>query len=219
MNVSEAVAGRRSTRAFLDKPVDLDVVRQILDQARMAPSGCNFQPWRGTVLSGAKLREVQDAMAASAPQDPAEYSWSDPEQSPAHKARLRELGGLMYSAMGIERGDRAARDGFARSNIYSFGAPVVLMVHFERFMGAPQWSDVGMWLQTIMLLCQEHGLDTCPQEWMALYARLIKQHIGVPDDEQILFCGIAIGYGDHAATVNRFARPRVPLDQQVRFLS
>ncbi|MDR7104056.1 nitroreductase [Croceicoccus sp. BE223] len=219
MNVSEAVANRRSVRAFLDKPVDLDVIRRILDKARFAPSGCNFQPWRGTVLSGAKLREVQEAMDASAPQDPPEYSWSDPEQSPEHLGRLRQLGGILYGSMGIERGDKDKRDDFARQNVFSFGAPVVLMVHFERFMGPPQWSDVGMWLQTIMLLCQEEGLDTCPQEWMAMYARLIKQHIGVSDEEQILFCGIAIGYGDRSASVNRFDRPRIALDDQVRFLS
>lgn len=219
MNVSEAVASRRSVRAFLDKPVDLDLVRSILDRARMAPSGCNFQPWRGTVLSGAKLREVQDAMAASEPQDPIEYSWSEPEKSEIHLRRLQELGAQFYGAMEIERADKEGRADFARQNIYSFGAPVVLMVHFERLMGPPQWSDVGMWLQTIMLLCREEGLDTCPQEWMALYARLIKQHIGVSDEEQILFCGIAIGYGDHSVPLNRFERTRVPLDEQVRFLS
>lgn len=219
MNVTEAVATRRSVRAFHDRPVDLEIIRQIMDKARFAPSGCNFQPWRGTVLSGAKLREVQDAMAASQPQDPQEYSWSDPEQSPQHLARLKEIGGLLYSSMGIARGDTDLRQEFSRQNIYSFGAPVVLMVHFERFMGPPQWSDVGMWLQTIMLLCQEAGLDTCPQEWMAMYARVIKEKIGVSDEEQILFCGIAIGYGDRSAKLNQFERPRIALDEQVRFLS
>lgn len=219
MNVSEAVETRRSIRAFQDKPVDLDVIRRILDKARMAPSGCNFQPWRGTVLSGAKLREVQEAMLASEPQDPIEYSWSEPEQSPEYLARLKELGGQLYGSMGIERGDKGLREEFSHRNIKSFGAPVVLMVHIERFMGQPQWSDVGMWLQTIMLLCREEGLDTCPQEWMALYARLIKEHIGVSDEKEILFCGIAIGYGDRSASMNQFERTRIPLDEHVRFLS
>ncbi len=219
MNVSQAVETRRSVRAFLDKPVDMAIVRRVLDLARLAPSGCNFQPWRATVLSGKKLRELQDAMAASKPQDPIEYSWSEPEQSPEHLQRLKELGGIMYNAMGIERGDKSAREEFARQNIYSFDAPVVMMVHFERFMGPPQWSDVGMWLQTIMLLLREEGLHSCPQEWMAQYARLIKSHIGVSDEEQILFCGLAIGYGDMDAPVNNFSRPRVPLEEQVKFIS
>ena len=99
----------------------------------------------------------------------------------------------------------------------SFGAPALLLCYFERFMGPPQWSDVGMWLQTIMLLLREAGLDSCPQEWMANYARLIKREIGVPDETHIFFCGLAIGYRDPDTPVNTFERPRVPLDESVRF--
>lgn len=218
MKVSEAVATRRSVRAFIDKPVDMATVRRVLDRARFAPSGCNFQPWRATVLSGEPLGKLQDAMAAAKPQDPIEYSWSEPEQSDTHRRRLKELGGLMYGAMGVTRADSSARAEFSRRNIYSFGAPVVMMIHFERFMGPPQWSDVGMWLQTIMLLLRDEGLDSCPQEWMAQYARLIKRHIGVSDEKEILFCGLAIGYRDPDAPENNFERPRVPLDEQVRFI-
>lgn len=218
MTVADAVASRRSIRAFLDKPVELAVLRRVLDQARFAPSGCNFQPWEATVLSGAALQALQTKMLASQPQDPIEYSWSEPNQSPRHLARLQELGGCMYGAMGIDRADMAARDRFSRDNILSFGAPALLVCYFERFMGPPQWSDVGMWLQTIMLLLRGEGLDSCPQEWMSLYARLIKQEIGVSDETHILFCGLAIGYRDPEAPVNTFERPRVPLDDQVRFL-
>jgi len=218
MNVAEAVASRRSIRAFLDKPVDLETIRRVLDRARMAPSGCNFQPWRATVLTGEPLRALQQKMLTAEPQDPIEYSFSEPNASPLHLARLQNLGACMYGAMDVARGDKEGREDFARQNIVSFGAPVVLMCHFERFMGPPQWSDVGMWLQTIMLLLRDEGLDSCPQEWMSLFARLIKAEIDVPDGEQILFCGIAIGYRDPDAPVNNFERPRVPLEEQVRFL-
>jgi len=218
MNVAEAVASRRSIRAFLDRPVELEVVRRVLDAARFAPSGCNFQPWRATVLTGEPLRKVQAAMAASQPQDPIEYSWSEPEQDPRYLARLHDLAGRMYTSMGIERGDKEARQNFANANIHSFGAPVVMMCHIERFMAEAQWSDVGMWLQTVMLLLRGEGLDSCPQEWMGLYARLIKEHIGVSDEKELLFCGIAIGYRDPDAPQNNFERPRIPLDESVRFL-
>jgi nitroreductase len=217
MNVSEAVATRRSIRAFTDKPIDFETIRRVLDRARMAPSGCNFQPWRATVLTGAPLKALQGKLLAGEPQDPIEYSFSEPNASPLHLARLQNLGACMYGAMGIGRGDKEERDDFAHANLVSFGAPVLLLCHFERFMGPPQWSDVGMWLQTIMLLLREEGLDSCPQEWMSLYARLIKREIGVSDEEQILFCGIAIGHRDPDAPVNTFERPRVPLDEQVRF--
>jgi nitroreductase len=217
MNVAEAVATRRSIRAFLGTPIELETIRRVLDRARMAPSGCNFQPWRATVLTGAPLKALQEKMLASEPQEPIEYSFSEPNASPLHLERLQSVGACMYNARDVARDDKEGRGDFSRQNIVSFGAPVLLLCHFERFMGPPQWSDVGMWLQTIMLLLRDEGLDSCPQEWMSLYARLIKAEIGVSDDEQILFCGVAIGDRDPDAPVNLFERPRVPLDEQVRF--
>ena len=218
MSVSEAVATRRSVRAFLDKAVPLGAVRDILDKARFAASGCNYQPWEATVLTGEPLRALQQQMRNAPPQDPIEYDFSAPSAEPRYHERLHALGAAMYPAMGIGRDDSEGRSRFLMDNIASFGAPVVLVCHFPRLMKAPQWSDVGMWLQTIMLLAREAGLDTCPQEFHSLYARLIKQYLGIDDATHILFCGLAIGYRDPDAPVNAFARERVSLDEQVRFL-
>jgi len=112
---------------------------------------------------------------------------------------------------------KEARDDFARQNIVSFGAPVLLLSHFPKFMEPPQWSDVGMWLQTIMLLLRDAGLHSCPQEYMGLYGRTINAHLGLGKDT-LLFCGIAIGHADESAPVNQFDRDRVPLDEQATFL-
>lgn len=216
--VTEAVLSRRSIRLFKDTPVPLETIRRVLDKARWAPSGCNFQPWEATVVSGEPLKKLQEILLVTPPQDPIEYSFSDPEVIPECKARLQQVGASMYTAMGIGRSDAEARMAFMKNNALSFGAPAVLLVYFDRRMGPPQWSDVGMWLQTIMLLFREEGLDTCPQEFMSLYARVIKDFIGVSDESHIFFCGIAIGEGDRAAPVNQFERERVPLDGHVRFL-
>lgn len=218
MSVSEAVASRRSIRAFQDRPVALELLREVMDRARFAPSGCNFQPWEATILTGAPLRELQSRMLKSPPQDPPEYDWSAPYASPVHLARLHELGRAMYGALGIPRTDKKARDAFMADNMVSFGAPAVLLCHFPRVMGSPQWSDVGMWLQTVMLLLRERDVDSCPQEYLWQHARLIKEFIGVSDETHLFFCGMAIGYRDPDAPVNGFDRPRVPLDDQVRFM-
>lgn len=218
MKVSDAVISRRSMRAFTDQPVPLETLTRVLETARWTPSGCNFQPWRASILTGEPLKALQAKMMASEPQDPIEYSFSEPNNSPPHLARLQELGASLYGAMGIEREDKESRGAFTAANIHSFGAPAVLFCHFERFMGPPQWSDVGMWLQTIMLLLREEGLDSCPQEWMSLFARVIKEHIGVSDETDILFCGLAIGYGNPEAPMNRFERARVPLSESVTFV-
>ena len=216
--VTEAVLSRRSIRAFSDKPVPLDILRQVMETARWAPSGCNFQPWEGAILTGEPLRQLQEKMKVTPPQDPKEYSWSDPEVIPECLARLQQVGADMYAALQVERSDKAGRADFMARNIVSFDAPAVLMVYFPRVMGAPQWSDVGMWLQTIMLLLREQGLDSCPQEFLSMYSKVIKDHLGVSDETHIFFCGIAIGYQDEEDPVNHFDRKREPLDGKVRFL-
>lgn len=218
MDVAEAVLSRRSVRAFQDKPVPLDVLRRVMDTARWSPSGCNFQPWEATILTGEPLKALQAKMAVTPPQNPREYSWDDPEVIPECKARLHGVGKAMYSAMGIGREDEEARNKFMGSNLVSFGAPAVLMCYFDRRMGPPQWSDVGMWLQTIMLLLRGEGLDSCPQEFLSVYAKLIKDFLGVSDETHIFFCGIAIGYRVAEDPVNNFDREREPVDGNVKFL-
>jgi nitroreductase len=218
MTVSEAVATRRSVRAFLDRPVELETLRRVMDKARFAPSGCNFQPWEATVITGEPLKALQEKMLAAPYQKPAEYVITPPDIGDAYQARLFELGERMYGAMGIAREDKAGRAGVMRANFRSFDAPAVLLCYMPRVMGAPQWSDVGMWLQTVMLLLREEGLDSCPQEFLAFHGKLIKDHIGVSDDTHIFFCGMGIGYRDPDAPINSFARERVSLDEQIRFM-
>lgn len=216
MNVAEAVASRRSVRAFLDTPVDEAVLRRVLDQGRMAPSGCNFQPWEATVLTGGPLRSLQSVLLEAAPDNPPEYDFSAPGKVPKYKERLSGLGAKMYGSMDIARGETDLREAISRQNLASFGAPVLLLSHFPKFMQSAQWSDVGMWLQTVMLLLRGEGLDSCPQEWMGIYGRTIKTHLGLSDDT-LLFCGLAIGKRDPDAAVNRFDRPRAELEELVRF--
>lgn len=217
MHVAESVATRRSIRAFLDRPVPLETITRVLDQARMAPSGCNFQPWEATVLTGAPLKALQERLLASQPDDPLEYDFSAPGQLDKYQSRLRSLGARMYGSMNIGRDQKEKREAFVRANLLSFGAPVLLLAHFPKLMKEPQWSDVGMWLQTIMLLMRGEGLDTCPQEYMGVYGRTIKDQLGLADDT-MLFCGLAIGWRDPEVPANNFERERVPLAEQATFL-
>jgi nitroreductase len=218
VNATDAVMSRRSIRSFTDQPVDPEVLRRVLDKARWAPSGCNYQPWEAHVITGEPLRRLQEAMLASEMQSPQEYSFSEPDKSPQHKARLQAVGAKMYGTLQIAREDTKARGDFSRQNIVSFGAPVLLLNYIRRSFGPPQWSDVGMWLQTIMLLLREEGLDSCPQEWMSLYAKVLKAEIGVSDEDYILFTGLAIGHRAEDDAVNTWERDRAPLDEQIKWL-
>ena len=122
------------------------------------------------------------------------------------------------SAMGIAREDGAGRMAAMMKNAASFDAPAVLFVYFPRLMKEPQWSDTGMWLQTVALLLREEGLDSCFQEYMAIYADVIREHLGLDHERYMFFCGMAIGYRDPDAPLNNFERERVPLEEQVKFV-
>lgn len=217
MNVSEAVTTRRSVRAFTDQPVELETLRRVLDTARWAPSGCNYQPWEATVLTGKPLADLQAKLAVSPPQA-AEYDWTAPGGEDAYKQRLNGVSKGMFGALGIARDDGEGRMKAMMRNRDSFDAPALLLCYFPRLMKEPQWSDTGMWLQTVALLLREEGLDCCFQEYMALYATVIRDHIGLDHERTMFFCGVAIGYRDPDAAINTFERERVPLDNQVTFL-
>lgn len=217
MKLSEAVASRRSVRSFLDTPVDLAVLRRVLEKAQMSPSGCNFQPWEATVLTGEPLRALQAKMIAAGAQDPKEYDVIPHGIPQEYMDRLGVITARRLDKEGIAREDAAKRAASNARNWNGFGAPVLLLCYLPRVMGPPQWSDVGMWLQTVMLLLREEGLDSCAQESLAAHGRLIKQHIGVSDESHVFFCGMAIGYRDDEAPINHYERSRVALDEAVRF--
>ena len=130
------------------------------------------------------------------------------------EARRFGVGEGLYAALGIPREDKAGRLAQFVENYRGFGAPVMLFLHCSRIMGPPQWSDMGMWLQSVMLLLVEHGLASCPQECWAMYGATIRRTLGL-DDGQILFTGLAIGYADDDAAVNQWAVPRASLDEVI----
>ena len=220
MKVSEAVATRRSVRAFTDKLVERAVLNRVLEKAQRSPSGGNTQPWHGIVLTGQPMQKLFDRIAEEFPKGRAahapEYNVYPPELDGAYELRRRGVGEDMYGALDIPRDHKAKRlEWFAR-NFQAFGAPVLMLVHTPKYMGPPQWSDIGMWLQTIMLLLREEGLDSCPQEAWAVYSPQIREIVDIPDDH-IFFCGLAIGYRDEAAPVNRFRVARADLDEAIEW--
>jgi nitroreductase len=220
MRVAEAVTLRRSIRFFLNTSVDPAILRRVLETAQRAPSGGNVQPWNAVVLTGEPLARLEAAIAEALPQGRAgrspEYDIYPPRLEGAYEERRVEVGEVMYRALGIAREDKKGRLEQFAQNFRAFGAPVLMLVHTPRYMGPPQWADIGMWLQTVMLLLREEGLDSCPQESWAMYGRQVRDCVVIPEDH-IFFCGLAIGHRDPDAPVNRFAAPRAPLDEAVRF--
>lgn len=212
MDVSEAVASRRSVRAFLNDPIDGQLVRELLLKAARAPSGGNLQPWIVHALTGARLGELLDLIEAQGPDPEPGYDVYPAGLSEPYRSRRFEVGEALYATISVPREDRPGRlTQFAR-NARLFGAPVGVFVFIDRQMGPPQWSDLGMFIQTFLLLATERGLATCPQEYWALHAATIERFFGGAPDQR-LFCGIALGHGDDAAPINQLRTQRAPADQ------
>lgn len=210
MDVSEAVRRRMSVRAFRPDPVPGALVREILELAHGAPSGGNLQPWRVYALTGAPLDALKTAIAATPMEEPEYAVYPDHLWEPFRTRRF-QCGEDLYASIGIPREDRPARFRQLARNLEFFGAPVGLFFFLDRKLGPPQWSDVGMYMQTLMLLAVERGLDTCAQEFWARYPKTVGALLGLADD-QMLFSGMAMGYRDEAAPINNWRTRRDPFE-------
>ena len=220
MNVSEAVDTRMSCRAFTDQPVEGAVVRRLLEKASRAPSGGNVQPWRVYALTGAPLEALVDKIDAGIRTNPmgspTEYDIYPKGLTSPYRDYRYKVGEDMYGLLGIPREDKMARLGQLAQNFRFFGAPVGLFMFLDRQMGPPQWSDAGMFLQTFMLLAREEGLHTCAQEAWAMRYPEVSAHVGAPENE-MLFCGMALGYRDEDAVINTLRADRAPVDDFTSF--
>jgi len=212
MDVIDAVNRRMSVRAFKPDPVDSAIVRELLETAARAPSGGNLQPWRVQAVAGEPLEALKAAMLQRvASPDPAEYAVYPPNLWEPLRSRRFQVGEDMYASLGIPREDKLARLQWFATNGQGFGAPVQLFFSIDRRCGPPQWSDVGMFMQTFMLLAVERGLDTCPQEFWSHYNQVVDAHVGLPGGH-MLFSGMALGYRDDAAPVNGWRSRRDPFE-------
>ncbi|MGB5484933.1 nitroreductase [Parasphingorhabdus sp.] len=220
MNVTEAVNSRRSVRQFLDKSVDKAILEQVLKTAQRSPSGGNTQPWNAVVVGGDELIRITAAIKAKTATAPMgenmEYAIYPKNLDGRYEDQRRAVGRDMFESIGLAREDGAGRIAQMAKNWDSFGAPVQLFTYTRKYMGPPQWSDMGMWLQTVMLLLREAGLDSCSQEIWAMYGTHMRELLGI-DDDHIFFCGMAIGYRDKDAPINNFDVPRVPISDAIEF--
>lgn len=210
MKVSEAISSRMTVRQFLDKPVPKDLVIEILEAAKRAPSGGNLQPWNVHVLTGAPLNalieDIDGKLKAGATEVP-EYNVYPPDLVDPYRTRRRVLGQALYELIGVARDDLPGKLKQLSRNFRFFDAPVGLFFVLHRQMEIGQYADLGMFMENIMLLAREHGLDTCPQEAWAQWPDTLKAHLSLKEEE-MLFCGMALGYRDEEAVINRLVSER-----------
>lgn len=220
-SVSDAINTRRSLRAFLADEVPQELISQILTTAARAPSGTNMQPWKSYVLTGESRQKLCDACCSAFDEKSRDYTseiryypetWFEP-----YLGRRREVGWALYNLLGIKKGDREKTHAQHRKNFQFFNAPVGMIFTIHRDLATGSWLDYGMFMQNIMLLAREQGLHTCPQAAWADYHQAVRRILPLSEDE-VVVCGLALGYADASAIENTLVTTRVPLKEHVAFL-
>lgn len=217
--VTDALDTRITTRDFLDKPVPDDLLRKILEKAMRSPSGGNLQPWNIHVVRGETLQKMTEEgvkrAQAGQTEEPTYPAYPSPLWEP-HRSWRYKLGEDMYAHLGIEKDDKPARLKWLLQNIKFFEAPVGLIFTGDKRLGMPQYMDVGILLQSIMLLAREHGLHTAPQGWWRNWPDLVGTFLDVPEEEEVLV-GMSLGYGNPDHPVNNLYADRAKLEEVSTF--
>lgn len=216
LSVSEALATRHSIRGFLSKPVGVETINNVLTKASRAPSGGNLQPWKVYALAGQELTAFKEIMArriqeAPMGESPFDYEIYPKELKSPYRDYRFKVGEDLYGHLGISRDNKLGRLLWFAKNFQFFGAPTALFFYLDRQMGPPQWSDMGMYIQSVMLLLREEGLDSCAQECWSLFHKTVADFLN-PPPELMLFCGMAIGYKDPDEAANQLIAERAPLE-------
>ena len=216
--VERAVLSRRSVRGFSQRPVPEPLLRRIFSLAQSAPSNCNVQPWRVYVASGAARERVRAALLQAAGEgDPGN---PDFERGSKFTGVYRELqvecALALYAEMEIERNDRQGRARAALRNYELFDAPHVAFIGMSKEFGTTVTLDVGMYVQTLMLLMTAHGIASCPMGSLRHYPEIVRAEFDVPEEIGIL-CGVCFGYEDVGVPANRTRTSRSEVDDNVLF--
>ena len=215
-SVAELLQARTSIRAFTDEPVGEDEVRQLLDAARWAPSGGNLQGWKVIVVAGEAKAEVsaltEKTLAANPFGEAGEHPVYPQPLGEPFRSRRFQVGEDMYALLGIPREDKLARLQHLARNYAFFDAPVGLFFVIDRQMGHGQWAHLGMFMQSVALVAQERGLSTCMQESWAMVRETLHTHFELPEEE-LIYCGMALGHADEDAPVNRLRSARAEVGE------
>lgn len=210
MDVTTAIRERQSVRGFLKKSIPNELIIQILETARWAPSGVNTQPWQVAVLGDKTRRLISQAFIqareAKSPENP-DYDYYPTEWFEPYQSRRKACGMALYGALGIEKTDTDRRKAQWYKNYYFFDAPCALIISLNGRLGKGAWIDVGMFIQNIMLAARNYGIETCPQAALAEYPDIIRSILKLPSEQHIV-CGIALGYADWSLAENQYRTER-----------
>ncbi|MEP1231271.1 MAG: nitroreductase [Litorimonas sp.] len=218
-SVTQALNTRITVRQFLDTPVPQDVLQRVLTTSLRSPSGGNLQPWKLHVMTGDTLMAFKEKAAkitlSGKMEEPTHPAYPSPLWEPQRSWRYK-LGEDMYEKLGIARENKMGRLVWLAQNAKFFDAPVGIIITGHKSLDMPQHLDVGIYLQSLMLLAREEGLHTAPQGWWRNWSSVCHEFLDIPDTEEVLV-GCSLGYADPDAAVNGLYADRGTLEDFAKF--
>ena len=214
MNTIDAIRKRHATRGFSQQPVSHEVIEQILEAARYAPSGVNSQPWNVSIVEGETKQILAERIIAARENNQApnpDYDYYPEQWKEPYKSRRKDSGLALYQALEINREDKEKQKQAWYNNYHFFGAPVGLIFYIDKQLNKGSWLDMGMFLQNIMLAAVHYGLNTCPQAALADYPDIVREVLSI-DDQYHIVCGMALGYEDPQHPANSYRLERESLE-------
>ncbi len=221
MEFDDVIRGRRSIRAYKPQPVPHHVIREVLDEARWAPSWRNTQAWNVWVLTGEALQRFKDgfkaAVAANMPPAPDLSATATDDWPAACSARTTSL--MAERAATLKAAGQAADPAAALERMSDlFGAPCLLVFGFEDCLAEAYASyDTGSLVQNVCLAAHDKGLGTCIVATVIRYPELLREQLPGARDKRFIVA-VTLGYPDPAHAANAFERSRAPLDEIVTWV-
>lgn len=218
-SVTDALNTRITCRDFLNTPVPDEVLMRILNMAMRSPSGGNLQPWKLHVMTGETLAEFKkrasERTLSGKLEEPTYRPYPSPLWEPQRSWRYK-LGEDMYNLVGIPRENKMGRLVWLAQNAKFFEAPVGIIITGHKGLEMPQYMDIGILTQSLMLLAREEGLHSAPQGWWRNWTSVCHEFLDIPEEEEVLV-GMAIGYGNPDAPVNNLYADRASLEEVATF--
>lgn len=219
MNAIECITNRRSIRAFQDKSVSQDMLREIIATACWSPSYKNSQPWQVLVVSGEKkeglsqmMVELLDNGVPAKPDLPAPESWPEAEQ-----ARIDYLMAKRKELTGMDLTDPSVVARAKKANFCFYGAPHAIYLYQDSSLSSWSLFDLGLFAQNLMLAAHAKGLGTVPQGFVTDYSQAIKKYLDIPEHNRLVL-GLSVGYPDMTAPANGYRTERSPVEEIVSFV-
>jgi len=215
MDVMTAIESRKTTRAFLDKPVPKNDIIEILNAARSAPSGSNLQPWEFWAVAGKEKDELVEKLLKE--QEKAGITYSPGRGRPLNERYTERSNSFTMKILPyFEKAGIDDPNWIMHGSLSFYGAPVAILILFDEESNSNE-INMGLALQNILLSAHNKSLGTCPLGLPLIFGDLIKTHLKIPERLRLSNI-VAIGYIDTANPINEFKSERVPLNEITKLI-